>query len=65
LINKYKLKNFKFLERKKYVKASMGKFLKEKEKKVKQKDEVNRKFLKITLKINIIVVAHQLLIDRF
>ena len=43
----------------------MGKFLKEKEKKVKQKDEVNRKFLKITLKINIIVVAHQLLIDRF
>jgi len=42
------------LERKKYVKAGIGKFLKEKEKKVKQKGKVNRNFLKITLKINII-----------
>jgi hypothetical protein len=50
------------LERKKYVKAGIGKFLKEKEKKVKQKGKVNRNFLKITLKINIINLNKKILL---
>jgi len=47
-------KNLKIFGKKKYVKAGIGKFLKEKEKKVKQKGKVNLNFLKITLKINMI-----------
>jgi hypothetical protein len=58
--DKYIRKNLQIFEKKKYLKASMGKFLKEKQKKVKQKCKVNRNFLKITLKINIINIEKKL-----
>jgi hypothetical protein len=45
--------------KKKNVKAGIGNFLKEKQKKVKQKGKVNRNFLKITLKINIINIKQK------
>ena len=48
------MENLKIFGKKKHVKAGIDKFLKEKENKVKQKGKVNRNFLKITLKINMI-----------
>jgi len=53
--DKFIWKNLKIFGKKKHVKAGIYKFLKEKENKVKQKGEVSRNFLKITLKINKII----------